>query len=96
MWHVSTDTLIFISTIILIFGFFLGHAMNGVLSEEGFGPYGNMGVIVAGFLGGIYLMQHYGFSMRDYRLAVSGGLIGSFTLLAGTVLWKNVMHRLGY
>ena len=96
MWYVDTNTQIFIVTIVTIFGFFLGNAMHGVLGDEGFGSNGNMGIILAGFAGGVFAMHYLGFNLRDFRLAVSCGLIGSFTLLVSLVLMKNVMHRLGY
>lgn len=96
MWYVDTNTQIFLVTIVTIFGFFLGNAMHGVLGDEGFGSNGNMGIILAGFALGIFVTHYFGFNMRDFRLAVSGGLIGSFALLVSLVLMKNIMHRLGY
>lgn len=92
----DTDVLIFVLTIILIFGFFLGHAMDGVLGDEGFGSYGNMFIIIIGFTAGIYVMHYLGMSLRDMRFAVGGGLAGAFALLASMVLGKNILHRLGH
>ena len=92
----DTDTQIFVFTLILIFGFFLGHAMHGVLGDEGFGSYGNMFWIITGFAGGVFAMHYYGISLRDVRIAVGGGLTGAFALLAFLVLGKYVLHRRGY
>ena len=92
----DTDVQIFIITLVLIFGFFLGHAMDGVLGNEGFGAYGNMFWIIAGFVGGIFVMQHFGMSLKDMRFTVGGGLAGAFTLLASLVLGKYALHRAGY
>jgi hypothetical protein len=92
----DTDVQIFLITIVLIFGFFLGHAMDGVLGDEGFGSYGNMFWIITGFVGGIYAMHSYGMSLKDMRFTVGAGLAGAFTLLASLVLGKYILHRNGY
>lgn len=92
----DTDALIFAVTLVLIFGFFLGHAMDGVLGDEGFGAYGNMIWIISGFVGGILVMQYFGISLKDARFTVGGGLAGAFSLLASLVLCKYVLHRNGY
>jgi hypothetical protein len=96
MGHLDTDTLIFILTLITICCFFLGHAMHNILEDEGYGPYGNSTVMFAGFIAGLYATRYLGYSMRDFRLASSGGLIGAFTLLAFLVLWRNILRRFGY
>ncbi len=96
MWLIDTNTGIFLITVVSICGFFLGHAMDGVLENEGFGPYGNMVIILAGFVGGVLVMRYFGFSIKDFRVGVTGGLLGSFAMLVSMVLTKNVMHRLGY
>lgn len=92
----DTDTLIFVVTLVLIFGFFLGHAMDGVLGNEGFGSYGNMTWIIAGFAGGIFVMHYFGMSLKDMRFTVGGGLAGAFSLLATLVLGKYALHRSGH
>jgi uncharacterized membrane protein len=96
MSMLDTDVQIFVVTLVLIFGFFLGHAMDGVLGDEGFGAYGNMFWIITGFAGGILVMQYFGMSLKDPRFTVCGGLAGSFSLLASLVLGKYVLHRNGY
>jgi hypothetical protein len=96
MSFLDTDVQIFIVTLVLIFGFFLGHAMDGVLGEEGFGAYGNMSWIITGFSGGIYAMHYYGISLKDMRFTVGGGLTGAFALLASLVLGRYLLRRKGY
>jgi hypothetical protein len=96
MSFLDTDVQIFIVTLVLIFGFFLGHAMDGVLGEEGFGAYGNMFWIIVGFVGGILAMRYYGMSLKDLRFTVGGGLTGSFALLASLVFGRYLFHRKGY
>jgi hypothetical protein len=96
MGHLNTDTLIFILTLITICCFFLGHAMDNILEDEGYGAYGNSSVMFAGFIAGLYATSYLGYSMRDFRLASSGGLIGAFTLLAVLVFSRNIMRRMGY
>ncbi len=96
MGHLNTDTLIFVLTLITICCFFLGHAMDNILEDEGYGAYGNMSVMFAGFLAGLYVTSQLGYSMRDYRLASGGGLIGAFTLLALLVFSRNLLRRFGH
>jgi hypothetical protein len=96
MLQLDTDTLLFLATVILCMGFFLGSAMHGVLGEEGLGPYGNMAAIVAGFVGGVYAMKYFGMNIKDLSYAAMGGLVGAYSFLLALVLSKNIMHRLGY
>jgi uncharacterized membrane protein YeaQ/YmgE (transglycosylase-associated protein family) len=96
MGYLNTDTTIFVLTLITICCFFLGHAMDNILNEEGYGPYGNMAVMWVGFLAGLYVMSHLGYNMRDYRLASMGGLIGSFSVLAVLVFSRNLLRRFGH
>jgi hypothetical protein len=93
MGHLNTDTLVFIIVLITICCFFLGHAMDNILDDEGYGAYGNMGVMWAGFVAGLYAMSYLGYNMRDYELAALGGLIGSFTLLGTCILSRSVFRR---
>jgi hypothetical protein len=96
MSFLDTDVQIFVITLVLIFGFFLGHAMDGVLGDEGFGAYGNMFWIIAGFVGGIFAMHYYGMSLKDMRFTVGGGLTGAFLLLASLVFGRYLFRRKGY
>ena len=96
MRHLNTDTMIFVFTLITMCCFFLGHAMDNILQDEGYGAYGNMSVMIAGFLAGLYVTSQLGYSMRDYRLASAGGLIGAFTLLAVLVFSRNLLRRFGH
>ena len=70
--------------------------MDGVLGDEGFGAYGNMFWVITGFVGGLFVMHYFKISLKDVRMAVGGGLAGSFTLLASMVLAKYILHRKGY
>jgi hypothetical protein len=93
MGYLNTDTLIFVIALITVCCFFLGHAMDNILADEGYGPYGNMAVMWAGFIAGLYAMNHLGFNMRDFKLAAFGGLIGSFSLLGLCVLIRSLFRR---
>jgi uncharacterized membrane protein YeaQ/YmgE (transglycosylase-associated protein family) len=93
MGHLSGDTLTFVIVLIMICCFFLGHAMDNIMEDEGFGAYGNMSVMCAGFLIGLYATSFLGYNMRDFRLASLGGLIGAFSLLAFCALSRALVRR---
>jgi hypothetical protein len=93
MGNLNADTLTFVIVLITICCFFLGHAMDNILDDEGYGAYGNMGVMWVGFVLGLYATSYLGYNMRDYRLAALGGLIGSFSLLGAGVLSRSVFRR---
>ncbi|MEL6920129.1 MAG: hypothetical protein AAFO77_03770 [Pseudomonadota bacterium] len=77
-------------------GFFIGSAMHGVLGDEGFGPIGNMivlmlGAIVAG-LGIEY--TPYRFISDPTTMAVIM-VSGAFITLSLLVLFKLGMNKIG-
>jgi hypothetical protein len=96
MRYLNTDTLIFVVSLITIAAFFLGQAMDKVLGDEGFGPYGNMMVFWVGFVIGLMGASYLGFNMRNYQLAAAGGIVGAFATLTVVVLIRNIMRRAGY
>lgn len=96
MGHLNADTLSFVLVLITICCFFLGHVMDNILNDEGYGAYGNMTVMMAGFIVGLYTTSYLGYNMRDFRLASTGGLIGAFALLAFLVFSRNLMRRFGH
>ena len=91
----DTDVQIFVVTLVLIFGFFLGHAMDGVLGDEG--RRGWQHDLDHCRVRGWHLCHA---SFGEYRegsaLHLAGGLAGAFSLLATLVLGKYVLHRNGY
>jgi uncharacterized membrane protein YeaQ/YmgE (transglycosylase-associated protein family) len=93
MGHLSADTLSFVIVLITICCFFLGHAMDNIMEDEGFGAYGNMALMWAGFVIGLYATSFLGYNMRDFRLASFGGLIGAFSLLAVCALSRSIFRR---
>jgi hypothetical protein len=96
MGHLHADTLAFVIVLITICCFFLGHAMDNILNDEGYGAYGNMAVMWAGFILGLYATSYLGYNMRDYKLAALGGLTGAFSLLAVLALSRNLLRRFGH
>jgi hypothetical protein len=93
MGYLNADTLAFVIVLITICCFFLGHAMDNILNDEGYGAYGNMSVMWSGFVLGLYATHYLGYNMRNYEIAAFGGLIGSFTLLAFCVVSRNLFRR---
>lgn len=90
----DTQTQLFLFTTIVLGSFFLGNAMDGVLGGHGFGIFGNMIIIVAGFLVGLWFGKYYGFSVTTLRIGVVAGLIGSFTCLLALCVFKSILNRL--
>ena len=90
----DTQTQLFLFTTIVLGSFFLGNAMDGVLGNDGFGIFGNMVIIVAGFLVGLWFGKYYGYSVTTFRIGVIAGLIGSFTCLLSLCVVKSILNRL--
>jgi uncharacterized membrane protein YeaQ/YmgE (transglycosylase-associated protein family) len=89
----DTQTQLFLFSTIVLGSFFLANAMHGVLGPDGFGIFGNMIVIVAGFVIGLWLGRYYGFSIRDFEIGVIAGLVGSFLSLLTLSVTKALLNR---
>jgi hypothetical protein len=94
MFFLDTQTELFLFTTIVLGSFFLATAMNGVLGVDGFGVYGNMAVIVAGFFVGLWFGRYYGYSVMTFRIGVIAGLVGSFVSLLVLCVLKALLNRL--
>lgn len=94
IWNLDTSWLMMAVAIVSMLSFFLGMALDGVMSEDGFGAVGNTIIITTGFFLGIFVANSYGIYLKDLKLAVSVGLCGSFVCLITLAVTKNVIARL--
>jgi uncharacterized membrane protein YeaQ/YmgE (transglycosylase-associated protein family) len=91
---VDTQTQLFLFTSVILGSFFLGNAMDGVLGDDGFGTFGNMIVVGAGFFVGLWVGKHYGYSVSTFKIGVVAGLVGSFVCLLVLSILKAILNRL--
>lgn len=89
----DTSSLIFAITIVAIFSLMLGMALDGVMQDDGFGPFGNMIVITAGFFLGISTANRWGFRFSELEIAIATGLGAAFVALLGLSLAKAGIER---
>jgi hypothetical protein len=94
LYAMDTQTQLFLFTSIVLGSFFLGNAMDGVLGRHGFGVFGNMIVIAAGFLIGIWVSRYLGYPIGNFRFGIMVGLAGSFVSLLVLALLKGLLNRL--
>lgn len=89
----DTSSLVFAITIVAIFSLMLGMALDGVMQDDGFGPFGNMIVITVGFFLGIFAANRWGIRFTELEVAVATGLGGAFVALLGLSLAKAGLER---
>lgn len=89
----DTSTQLFLFSSIVIGSFFLGNAMDGVLKDDGFGIFGNMIVIAAGFFVGLWVGRYLGYPVKDFKFGIVAGLGGAFVSLLALSIIKAVLNR---
>ncbi|WP_306119493.1 MULTISPECIES: hypothetical protein [unclassified Roseitalea] len=93
--YMDTNTLIVVGLAIAVSAFFAGAAMHGVMEDDGFGPVGNMIIMIAGAIVGLYLGPMFEWPIdrnsADAVAAVSGGFIA----LAVLAIIKSYLVKLG-
>lgn len=80
--------------VVAIFAFIFGMALDGIMGNEGFGPFGNMVVVTSGFFLAIFAANQYGVEFQDFKMAVATGLCGAFVSLAVLAAIKAGLARL--
>lgn len=86
---------IYIGFILAACGFFIGSAMDGVLGPDGFGPIGNMSVLIAGSLVGGVGIEYTQYKTNDITVLAVVMVTGAFLTLGFLVLTKLGMNKLG-
>ncbi len=94
LYALDTQTQLFLFTSIVVGSFFLGNAMDGVFGKHGFGIFGNMIIIAAGFFIGVWVSRYIGYPVGNFRFGVVVGLTGSFVSLLVLAVLKALLNRL--
>ena len=80
----------FVVCILLVTGF----ALNGMLNEDGFGPFGNTAIMIFGFFGALKFMPELGFRVYTLQAVVFMGLAGAFALIVFLIVAKAALSRM--
>ncbi|MEO0543587.1 MAG: hypothetical protein AAFY99_07185 [Pseudomonadota bacterium] len=91
----TTQGWLFIGFFLVAGGFFIGSAMDGVLGVDGFGPLGNMSLLVAGSLIVGIGIEYTDFRTNDPTVLAVLMVCGAFFLLGFSVLSKLGLNKLG-
>ena len=88
IWNLDTSWLAMAVAIVSVLAFFFGSALDAIMRDDGFGPTGNMVIFTAGFFIAVIVVNNYGITLRDLKLAVAWGLGGAFTAISVLALLK--------
>ncbi|MEO1703157.1 MAG: hypothetical protein AAFR71_14000 [Pseudomonadota bacterium] len=91
----TTQGWLFIGFFLAAGGFFIGSAMDGVLGVDGFGPLGNMSLLVAGSLVGGIGIEYTAYKTNDPTVLAVIMVSGAFVLLGLFVITKLGLNKLG-
>lgn len=89
----DTSSLLFAVAFVTIVSLLLGTVLDGVMQDDGFGPFGNMIVITAGFFLGILAANRWGIRFSELEIAVATGLGGASVALLALSLAKAGIER---
>jgi uncharacterized membrane protein YeaQ/YmgE (transglycosylase-associated protein family) len=92
----DTTTLMIAALAVGAAGFFGGLAMDGVLQEDGFGVFGNMLVLIAGSLIGVYLGAAVRLPLDTMTADAVRGVCGAFISLTALAVVKSLLRRFGF
>ncbi|MCO5162230.1 MAG: hypothetical protein M9939_13920 [Mesorhizobium sp.] len=91
--NLDTSSLIFAIAFVAIVSLMLGMVLDGAMQDDGFGPFGNMVVITAGFFLGIFAANRWGVRFGELEPAIATGLAGAFITLFILSLAKAGIER---
>lgn len=94
IWKLDPAWLMMAFASVTVLAFFFGSIMNAVMAEDGFGSFGNMLLITAGFFAAIFVANVHGIRMGNLSFAVATGMTGAFITLAALALIKAALARL--
>jgi uncharacterized membrane protein YeaQ/YmgE (transglycosylase-associated protein family) len=89
----DTSSLLFAVAFVAIVSLLLGTVLDGVMQDDGFGPFGNMIIITAGFFLGIFAANRWGIRFTELEVAVATGLGGASVTLLALSLAKAGIER---
>ena len=93
--ELTTQGWLFIGFFLAASGFFVGSAMDGVLGVDGFGPLGNMSLLIAGSLVGGIGVEYTEYKTDDPTVLAVIMVSGAFIFLGFFVLSKLALNKLG-
>lgn len=93
IWKIDTYWLVMAVIVVSMLSYLFGYALDRIMENDGFGPTGNMIILVVCFFGGIYLANMYGIRFRSIPFAVAGGVTAGFIGLAFMALLKGLLYR---
>lgn len=85
--------LIFAVVTVSMFAYMFSLGLDAILNEDGFGPFGNAGIITAGFFGTIYLANGQGIRFSSLLEAALTGLGGAFAAMLVLTFLKALLGR---
>ncbi len=95
LWRIDPYWLVMAVIVVTMLSYLFGYALDRIMGREGFGPAGNMVILVVCFFGGIYLANTYGIRFRSLPHAVAGGITAGFIGLALMAALKGMFYRAG-
>ena len=96
MLQLDLHILMLIGLALVARAFFAAVAMNGVLGPAGFGVTGNMLVMIAGAMIGIYLRHTIQWTIPPETAGAVSAVAGAFIGLALLTFLKNMLIRAGF
>lgn len=93
IWNLTGGWLFMVIAVVAMFSYLLGYFLDKIMMTDGFGVLGNMTVIAAGFVGGLYTYNVLGHLVSDLREGVVVGLIGAFATLTVAALGRAFVIR---
>lgn len=94
IWNLDTGWLMMAIAAVAVMAMFFGAALDAIMREDGFGPFGNMVLFTVGFFAAIIIANTVGINLRDLKLAMAYGLGGAFATVSVMAMFKAVVARI--
>ncbi|MBC7284512.1 hypothetical protein, partial [Hoeflea sp.] len=88
----SSEMVLYFAGLSIAASFFVGNAMDSVLGALGFGPLGNMIVLVAGFAIGLNVVDIIPFGQVPSAMIIPAAIGVSFSILFLLALFKRMVR----
>ncbi|AKI03252.1 hypothetical protein IMCC20628_04583 [Hoeflea sp. IMCC20628] len=88
----SSDMVLYFVALSIAASFFVGNAMNSVLGEQGFGVWGNMIVLLAGFCVGLNVVDAIPFGRVPSAMIIPAAIAVSFAILFILAILKRMVR----
>jgi hypothetical protein len=93
LWDVDIGWLLMAFGTVAGISYMLALTMESSIGREGFGPFGNAGLITTGFFLGILSANYQGVSFSELKYALMVGMVGSFALMLFMFVLRGVWAR---